>query len=262
MLHYRHQLAAVGLAVATALSSPALSADAPTRTPIDARFNTLGVTIGQTPVQVHAALAKELPNGTFQDAERVDPVSGSKYVSQILFHSVTPDPANPGDRLSFDNVSVLFSAPTTGNLSLAIDRGTTYLGNGRPVAASVIDGLEQKYGKAPSLAYEKNSGFVANEKFMFGRDGQVIAKDPRYQEGNCGVSDPGGLGSFTSACSSATLDWQTQTGIDPQRLESLRVMIKDTDLALAALKLDREAAQQAHDAEIAKLRSNGPSAKL
>lgn len=256
------QLLVLGaLALVGLTPMPGHAAELPRPTPIDPKVDILGIRIGQTPAEIHAVLAKADPEGRFQEARTKDPTSAGDYISQIAFRTTKTDPKNPDQFGVVDTTQVLFSAPSSGNRSLAIERDVTYDENFAPVTSATVEALEGKYGVSPGLALTRNQqGISRFQKIMFSEDGRVRQTDPSYDSGICGRNVNEDFGSFSSKCRSAVLAWALEPSSDPSRVRLFSIWLKDHDFALTALRLDKEAAQKAHDAELARLKAGAAPA--
>ena len=249
-------LALVGLA-----PMPGHAAELPQPTPIDARVDILGIRIGQTPTEVHAVLAKTDPEGQFQEGKTKNEGNPEDYVNQIVFRSTKKGPRDPGQVDVVDTMRVLFSAPASGNRSLSVERSVYYYNNSNPVMSTTVETLEKKYGLSPELKTRGFTPFNKYEKLVFDETGKVRSQSPLYNVSNCGFGSTNeNIGTFSSACRSAILSWDVEPALDHDRVDRMFVLLKDHDFALAALKIDKEAAQKAHDAELARLRAGAAPA--
>lgn len=243
------------------------AADMPAPTPIGAKFETLGVQTGQTAEQVRSTMLKMDPNGTLSEAKGQDPATGQSYVSRLVFAYRQQNPDTPSRTDAVDTVDVLFSGPASGNRSISVLRTVAYIvPEAQPLRDATISAFEQKYGRPPN--YDSATGRSTPDPrnvrgtFIFGRDGKIRTPDPKENLVACGLGDQADLRSFTSACSSAEFAYSiiNQNG----RVQLYKIMIKDTDLALASHKLDEDAdkaaAQKKHDADMERLKQSGGAA--
>lgn len=261
MPDFRQFLVLGALALVGLMPMPGHAAELPRPTPIDARFDIMGIRIGQTAAEVHAVLAKADPESQLQEGKTKSEGNLEDYVNQIVFRSTKKDPKDPGQVDVVDTVRVLFSAPASGNRSLAVERSVYYYNNSNPIMFTTVEALEKKYGISPELKTRGFTPFNKYEKLVFDETGKVRSQSPLYNVSNCGFGSTNeNIGSFSSACRSAILSWDVEPALDHDRVDRMFVLLKDHDFALAALKVDKEAAQEAHNAEITRLRAGAAAA--
>jgi hypothetical protein len=231
--------------ILSVLSTPSFAGQVLTPTPLDENINILGVRTGQTPSEVHEEIGKLDPSGQYQEGNALDPSTKQPYVNSIIYTLKHPDPNSPGKFDLTDMLTVWFSAPASGNVSLEVHRESSYFQDSRPKKAEMLEAVEKKYGKAPLPGIAPNK-IQPSEMIIFGADGKVSGNDPAYRDGNCRTNS---FGAFSNRCGVANLWWvifeSSYPTPDPERVGQYRVDLKDHALALAALKLDHDAAQGA-----------------
>lgn len=231
------------------VSSTAFAADppapVPVPTPIDAKYNIVGIRIGMTPKEVEPLLRAIEPGK--EPTERTDTYlsTGEKYVSSVQFIHITPV---TGDLNNFDVrelYGVLFSTPATGNKAYVVHRGVTYRGTSRPLMPVMNKALEEKYGQAPNAIHPyKTASSIAQGKFLFSPDGKLKLNDEFYMFADCdaGINKAGPI---DSRCGGVVLDWRMEAEKDQDMVDELLVTITDHAFATESVVYDKAQTYQA-----------------